>query len=166
MRRSHLVLVVLAVGSTARAEPIKPKSGAALCGALAPSDFKAAGVDNAGKPTTNISDAGASAYCVYAGKSSATGGIELDVFHPAGANAKEARATLDTAVGEQGSTLKPLKIAGTDSALWSAKAVSGGPPYAVIAVQRATLVFVIGIPTGKDAEAQLRKLAELVLKRL
>jgi len=167
MRRSRLAWILLTIASTAAAEPsIKAKSGAALCGALTPADFKAAGVAKADKPSANVQDSGASAYCVYAGKSSATGGIELDVFHPAGANAKEAKATLDTAVGEASSTLAPIKIAGADEALWSAKAVSGGPPFATIAVRRATLVFVLGIPTGKDAEAQVRKLVELVLKRL
>ena len=167
MRAKRLAWILLAFASIAHAEPpIKPKSGATLCGALTPADFKAAGVAGAGKPTANIQDGGASAYCVYAGKSSATGGIELDVFHPAGADAKEAKATLDTAVGEGSSPMTPIKIAGVDEALWSAKAVSGGPPFATIAVRRATLVFVIGIPTSKDAEGQLRKLVDLVLKRL
>ena len=101
MRRRHLAWILVANASAAHAEPsIKPKSGAALCTALTPADFKSVGVANADKPKPNVSDGGASAYCVYGGKSSATGGIELDVFHPAGANAKEAKATLDTAVGE------------------------------------------------------------------
>ena len=160
-------LVLLALASAARADVIKPKSGAALCGALAPEDFKAAGVAmKADKPTANVSDQGASAYCVFAGKSSATGGIELDVFHPAGGNAKEAKATFDTAVGEGSSAMKPIKIDGTDEAVWNPKAVSGGPEFAAIAVRRGTLVFVVGIPTSKDAEAQIRKLVGLVLKRL
>ena len=162
-----LVVGLLGVASVAFAEPtIKPKSGAALCGALAPTDFKAAGVANADKPTANISDGGASAYCVYAGKSAATGGIELDVFHPAGGNAKEAKATFDTAVGEGSSPVKPFKLAGVDEAQWNAEAVSGGPKFATLAVRRGTLVFVLGIPAHKDSEAQLRKLALLVLARL
>jgi hypothetical protein len=144
--------------------PIAPKSGAALC-ALAPADFAAAGVQNAGKPNANVQEAGASAYCVYAGKSAATGGIELDVFYPAGANAKEAKATFDTAVGEGSSPMKPIKIAGTDEAVWSDNAKSGGPAFATIAVRKGTLVFVLGLPTSKNAQSQLTKLAELVLKR-
>jgi hypothetical protein len=151
------VLVLLAA--------IAPKSGATLC-ALTAADFTAAGVAGAGKPTANVQEDGASAYCVYAGKSSATGGIELDVFYPAGANANDAKATFETAIGEAGSGLAPLKLAGTDEARWSPKAVSGGPPFATLAVRRGTLVFVLGFPTGKNAQAQLTKLAELVLKRL
>ena len=86
----HLVVTLLVAA-------IAPKSGAAMC-ALTPADFQAAGVAGAGKPTANVQDAGAGAYCVYAGKSSATGGIELDVFYPAGANAGEVKATYVTAM--------------------------------------------------------------------
>ena len=144
---------------------IAPKSGAALC-ALAAGDFQAAGVQGATKPSANVQEGGASTYCAYAGKSAATGGIELDVFYPAGANAAETKATYETAIGEGGSPLAALKLAGSDEARWSANAVSGGPPFATIAVRRGNLVFVLGIPTSKSAQAQLTKLAELVLKRL
>src|SRR5262245_58595997 len=122
------------------AAAIAPKAGAAMC-ALTPSDFQAAGVANAAKPTANVNEGGASAYCVYAGKSSATGGIELDVFYPAGANATESKATYETAIGEGSSDLKPIKLAGADEARWSASAVSGGPPFASIAVRKGNLVF-------------------------
>src|SRR5215813_14095300 len=121
---SHVLLLVL-LGA------IAPKSGPALC-ALTPADFQAAGVSGASKPTANVEDGGASAYCVYAGKSSATGGIELDVFHPAGADGREAKATFDTAVGEATSAMKPFKIAGTDEALWNPEAVSGGAKFATL----------------------------------
>jgi hypothetical protein len=143
---------------------IAPKSGAALC-ALTAADFQSAGVKAAGKPTANVQEAGASAYCVYAGKSAATGGVELDVFFPAGANVNEAKATLETAIGESSAGLQPIKIAGADEARWSPNAVSGGPPFATLAVRRGTLVFTLGIPAGKNAQAQLTKLAQLVLQR-
>ena len=87
-------------------------------------DNRNAGVANTGKPTANVQDAGAGTYSVYAGKSSATGGVELDVFYP-----------------------------------------PGGPPFATIAVRRGSLVFVLGIPASKNAQAQLTKLAGIVLKR-
>src|SRR5215813_12264039 len=97
-RMLHLLFVFLA--------PIAPKSGAALC-ALAPADFQAAGVSGAEKPKANVSDAGASAYCSYAGKSVATGGIELDVFYPAD------DGTFQTAVDESSAgAARPIKIAG------------------------------------------------------
>jgi hypothetical protein len=144
---------------------VAPKTGPAMC-ALGPGDFQSAGVANAAKPNVNVQDGGASVYCVYAGKSSATGGIELDVFYPAGANAAEVKATYETAIGEGTNGLQPLKLAGADEARWSANAVSGGPPYASIAVRRKSLVFVLGLPTSKNAEVQLTKLASLLLKRL
>jgi hypothetical protein len=143
---------------------IAPKTGPALC-ALTPADFQNAGVPGASKPTANVQDAGASAYCVYAGKSSATGGIELDVFFPAGANAEEAKATFQTATGEGGLSGKPVKIAGADEAVWSPNALSGGAPFASIAVRKGTLVFTLGFPTSKNAQAQLTKLAEVVMGR-
>jgi hypothetical protein len=143
---------------------IAPKSGPALC-ALTPADFQAAGVTGAAKPKANVQDAGAGAYCVYAGKSGATGGIELDVFYPAGANATEVQATYVTAIGEGGDPLKPIKLDGADEARWAPAAVSGGPPFATIAVRRGQLVFLLSFPSGKNAQAQLTKLAAIVLKR-
>src|SRR5262249_14076035 len=70
------------------------------------------------------------------------------------------------ALGEAGAAGKPIKIAGADEARWAPDAVSGGPAYAMIGVRRGALVFVLGIPTGKNAQAPLTKLAELVLTRL
>ncbi len=145
---------------------IAPKSGAALCGALTVADFQGAGLAQAAPPSVNLIDGGAGAYCVYSGKSAATGGIELDVFYPAGTNPAEAKATEETAAGETtGSALAPIPLAGADSARWSPKAVSGGPPFATLVVRRGTLVFVLGIPAGPNAQAQLLKLAALSLKR-
>jgi hypothetical protein len=158
-------LLVLSV-STAQAGPqIAPKSGAAMCGGLSIADFQSVGIQTVSLPKANVQDNGASAYCVYAGKSSATGGLELDVFYPAGANPTEVKATEETAIGESSSVLKAIQIAGTDDARWSPNAVSGGPPFATITVQRANLVFVLGIPAGKNAQAQLLKLTDIVLKR-
>jgi hypothetical protein len=145
---------------------IAPKSGAAMC-ALTAADFKAAGVAGAAaKPTANIQDAGAGVSCVYAGKSAATGGIELDVFNPAGSNRDEVMVSYVNALGEAGAAGKPIKLAGADEARWAPDAVSGGPAYALIGVRRGTLIFVLGIPTSKNAQAQLTKLATLVLARL
>ena len=151
-------MMVLAAGQ------IKPKSGAAMC-ALTPADFQAAGVASASKPSANVQDGGASVYCVYAGKSSATGGIELDVFHPAGASVADAQETLKLAIAEGASGMKPITIPGADEAQWSATAKSGGPAFASMAVRRGTLVFVIGVPTSAAAQTQLTKLAALVLQR-
>src|SRR5262249_57641265 len=72
--------------------PIPPRSGASMC-VLTPADFQGAGVPTAAKPTANVQDGGGSVYCVYAGKSAATGGIELDVFYPAASTVSEPPAT-------------------------------------------------------------------------
>jgi hypothetical protein len=139
--------------------------GEALC-VLSPNDFAEAGVRNASKPSANVQDGGASVYCGYAGKSAATGGIELDVFSPAGASPAEIKDTYQTAIGESSGVMAPIHIEGADEARWSAHAVSGGPPFATIAVRRGDLVFVLGIPAHKDAQTQLTSLSGLVLKRL
>src|SRR5260221_5764982 len=160
MRLAVIATLVLAPLVAAADAPAKPKSGAAMC-VLTPADFKAAGITNADKPKANISDGGASAYCVYAGKSSATGGIELDVFSPS-----EPDSTIDTASGEITATWKPIKIGNADAAKWSPNAKSGGPEFAVVIGKRKSMVFVLGIPAHKDAQARLTKLVGLVLDRL
>ena len=160
-----MYFVLLTGAALAFAAGIAPKSGAAMCAALTPADFQSVGIANAAKPTANVSDGGASAYCVYAGKSGATGGIELDVFHPAGASAAEARDTFKTAASEGVTGMKPIAIAGADEASWSANAVSGGKPFATITVRRGTLVFSLSFPASANAQAQLTKLASVVLTR-
>src|SRR4030095_2722110 len=166
MKRFHFILLVLSLSlvSTAHAG-IPPKSGSVLCQGLVPADFANVGILNASIPKINVSDGGASPYCVYAAKSGATGGIELDVFYPAGATPAEVKATEETAIGEASSVLKPVSIAGTDDPQWSSNAVSGGPPFAILVVRRSNLVFVLGIPAGPKAQDQLLKLADIVLKR-
>jgi hypothetical protein len=145
---------------------IAPKSGTAMCRALGAADFGGVGIRTRAAPAANVADNGASVYCVYSGKSAATGGIELDIFYPAGASANEVRATMETAAGELSSELAPIDIAGADEARWSASAKSGGPAFATILVRRANLVFTLGIPSRTDARAQLQKLAALVLQRM
>jgi hypothetical protein len=153
-----------APGQQAARNAPRPK-GDALC-VLTPADFATAGVAKASKPSANVQDGGVSAYCVYAGKSAATGGIELDVFSPAGATPADVKETYKTAVGESSTELTPLRIEGADEARWAAHAVSGGPPFATIAIRRGDLVFVLSIPAHKDAQTQLTSLSLLVLKRL
>src|SRR5690348_11974950 len=113
---------------------IAPKSGAAMC-ALTAADFKAVGVAGAAsRPAANVQDAGATTSCVYAGKSAASGGIELDVFNPAGSNRDGVMVAYVNAMGEAGAAGKPIKLAGADEARWAPDAVSGGPAYALIGV--------------------------------
>ena len=152
-------MVVLASGTK-----IAPKSGAAMC-ALTPTDFQGVGITSTAKPSANVQDGGASVYCVYAGKSLATGGIELDVFNPSGSSVADAKETFRIAMAEGVSGLKPIGIAGADEAQWSAATTSGGPAFASIAIRRGMLVFVLGVPTSANAQMQLTKLAALVLDR-
>jgi hypothetical protein len=152
------------IAALAGGPPIPPKSGATMC-ALTPADFQGVGITSAAKPSANVQDGGASVYCVYAGKSSATGGIELDVFNPAGPSVADAKETFRTGIAEGSSGMQPIKIGGADEAQWSAAARSGGPPFATLAVRRGTLVFILGIPTSANAETQLTRLAALVLQR-
>lgn len=147
------------------AAAISPKTGAAMCGALTPADFQAVGINAAGKPTANVQDGGASVYCVYAGKSAATGGVELDVFNPAGTSVSEAKETFKTSIEEGGATMKPIAIAGSDEAVWSPSLKSGGPAFANATVRRGTLVFSLSVPAGSNVQAQLTKLAGIVLQR-
>src|SRR4030095_5625870 len=139
MKRYHFILAALilslAMASTAHAG-IPPKSGSILCQGLVPADFANVGISNASIPKINVGDGGASAYCTYAGKSSATGGIELDVFYPAGGTPAEAKATLETANGESGGGQKPIAVPGADDASWAPNAVSGGPPFATLSARR------------------------------
>jgi hypothetical protein len=142
-----------------------PKSGAAMC-VLTAADLAAAGIASNPKPNPNVNDAGASVYCAYTKNSGAFGGVELDVFNPAGASVADARDTLKTATSEGHPAPTPIAIAGADEALWSPNMASGSVPFATIAVRRGTLVFVLSIPEHKDSKAQLTKLAGLVLQRL
>jgi hypothetical protein len=143
------------------------KSGAAMC-VLTASDFTAAGVQAPmqPKPAPNVSDAGASVYCAYTKNSGAFGGVELDVFNPAGATVADAKDTLKTATSEGHPAPTAIAVAGADEALWSPNMASGSIPFATIAVRRGTLVFVLSIPEHKDSKTQLTKLAALVLQRL
>jgi hypothetical protein len=127
-----------------------------LCGLLSPSDFQAAGVTGAKAPTRN--GTGNDAYCVYAGKSSATGGIELDVF--IAPDEKEAKATYAEVRGAPG---KAAALAGADQA--EVSQLRGPPAYTAISVRKGRLVFGLGVPaTAKSQEAVLA-LARLVLQR-
>lgn len=149
--------------------PITRNAGAAMCAALAPDDFASVGVKGAAKPTANVSDP-SGAYCVYAGKSSATGGIEFDVFYPAGSTPADIKSTIDTMLGESGGTIgtgayKKIQLNGADEAYLGTALVSGGPPFASIIVRRGDLAFDIGIPASPQARDQLLKLAAIALKR-
>ncbi len=134
-------------------------AGGDVCALLGPGDFATVGLSGAGAPTRNPDTEGA--YCVYAGKSGGTGGLELDAFVTTDAADADGvwqnvRSFLDTGNG------KALLPGPDDVAIDTA---IDTPPYAAIAVRKGRLVFGISIPTGTRAADQLVALAKLVLDR-
>lgn len=136
-------------------------AGDDLCGLLGPGDFGAVGVSGTGKPTENNAD-NSNVYCVYAGKSAGTGGVEFDAF------------LADTAADSQGAfdaaSAPMLDFEGAGKAAFpdadGAKLrtdIPGG--YAGITIWKGKLVFDIGIPTTAQSKDQLIALAKLVLQR-
>jgi hypothetical protein len=136
-------------------------AGADLCGLLGPGDFAAAGVSGAGKPTENNQDP-SNVYCVYAGKSAGTGGIEFDAF--LAGSAADSKASYDAVAAPM------LDFAGEGKAAFpdadGAVVRNDIPgPYAGIAIWKGKLVFDIGIPTTATSKVELIALAKLVLQR-
>lgn len=128
----------------------------AVCPWLTPDDFARFGVDGAGTPTDNP-DGPDNHYCVYAGRSGATGGIELDVFF--GPDVATAKDTYTTATGE-GPGGRPATGFPFDQ---SSFAVDGEVAY--LTVRQDTLVIALAIPNDTNAEAGLVELAKLVIQR-
>jgi len=121
-------------------------------------------VDGTSGPTENNLD-DSDVYCVFAGTSAATGGVEFDAF--LAQSPGDAQATYQTMIGELGGDPEAGKAAGAaafpdaDGATIVADADGG----AVIAIWQGPLVFDIGIPQGDQATAKLTALAALVLER-
>lgn len=142
-------------------------SGDKMC-VLTQADFRAAGLVVNAKPDVNVQDDGASAYCVYSGKSGATGGAELDVFYPAGGSAADVAQTFKTVVAsDPGARYDPMKLAAADESIVSLNVPqSGYKPFASDVVRRGDLVFTISLPSSRSAKAQLARLSAIVLQRL
>ena len=142
-------------------------SGAQMC-VLTQHDFQTFGTVVEAKPTVNLDDNGASAYCVYRGKSGATGGVELDVFYPAGSNADEIANTWKATLGsDPGTQYEPEHVPGTDESAFSLNVPQPGHvPFAANAVRRGDLIFTISLPSSPVAKTELLKLSQVVLSRL
>jgi hypothetical protein len=130
-----------------------------LCDLLGPGDFEIAGVAGAGIPEVT-SDGPGSAYCVYAGDSGATGGIELDAFVD-----EDPEALYETIRAEGAEALAALTVPGAEQAEgW--EGVAGDPArFARILVRSGKLVFAIAAPGGDGMDAKLAALAALVVSR-
>ena len=145
--------------STASTEPpVASASGVPtdLCELLRPEDFAAAGVDGAGEPEATTDGTGSS-YCVYAGESGATGGIELDVFP--NADEASARETFETATAE-GPAGKPASTGGFSD---SSFAIDGDVAY--LTVRQGLLVLSLAAPNDINTETGLVTLAQLAIQR-
>ncbi len=138
------------------------QAGGDLCDLLGPGDFGAVGVAGAGAPKENPS--GNAAYCIYAGLSAASGGIELDAFVLGSAD------EASTDFGEVGLyALDPAAV----TALGAAKAGyypdqpgnDPGTTFDELRFLKGRIWFVLSIPSSSQAEDQLLALAKLVLER-
>ncbi len=142
-------------------------AGGDQCGMLTQADWAAAGVTDATTFTENNSPPDGY-YCVYRGKSSATGGIEMDVF--ISPTAADSGSALDEMFGEYpASSIQDVSIPGADKAQLHLPTSDGGGDPALIGVEAGKLAFGIGMGSSlADAAAngeRLRQLAALVVAR-
>lgn len=138
-----------------------------LCKLLGPGDLTAAGVSGAGGPTENNQPPDAY-YCVYRGASSATGGIELDVF--LSDTEADAHDVFPDMFGEYlAANVKTVSVSGADEARIVLPSAEGSTDPALIGVRKGKLTFGLGVGTPfKDADqaaAQIQQLAGLILQR-
>ena len=135
-------------------------AGDDLCKLLGPGDFAAVGVSGTGPASENNQD-NSNVYCVYAGKSAGTGGVEFDAFL---ADTKANSRPPSTPWPRRCSTSRAGQAAFPDAD--GAKLRTDIPDgYAGIAIWKGKLAFDIGIPTTDQAKDQLIALAKLVLQR-
>lgn len=140
-------------------------TAADLAKALGPGDFAAAGISGARTGNVNSTEPG-SVYVVYAGKSSATGGIEYDAFvSGTESDAQGTYATVMEGMLDSTSMGKRDLPTADDAAMRLDNPIDSGGTYASVAVRKGLLVFDIGIPSTATAEAQLTALATFVLAR-
>ena len=136
-------------------------AGADLCGLLGPGDFAAVGVQGTGRPSENNPDPN-NAYCVYAGKSAGTGGVEFDAF--LAASKADSQASYEAASAPMLDFANDGKTAFPDADGAAIRQDIPGP-YAEIAIWKGRLVFDIGIPPSNASKDQLISLAKVVLLR-
>jgi hypothetical protein len=144
-------------------------AGGDLCKLLGPGDFAAVGVTDASGPTENPTDP-LNNYCVYRGKSSATGGIEFDVS--VSKTAADAQGVFPSMFGEGeflASDISNVELSGADEARLGLPSAETSTDPAVIGVRKGKLTFGIGmgVPFAdvRHAGDQLKQLAALVLQR-
>jgi hypothetical protein len=154
--------------SPVAASPVAVSPGALptsdqLAALLGPDDFTAAGVPGAAAPSVNPGDPG-SAYIVYAGPSSAGGGIELDVFVY---ETLEDAASLVFDPGIFALDEASKQTLGAERATFMAEQATndGTGTFDTLWAQKGRLAFALGIPTTDTSRDQLLALGRLVLER-
>jgi hypothetical protein len=125
-----------------------------LCALLSADDWAQFGYVTADSPTVDTDGAG-SAYCVYAGQSGGTGGLELDAFVDVAL--QDAVETQETILDE-GPDMEPIDLPGADAAF-----IGDEGDVAGIVVRTGRFTFTIALPSGDDAEEQLKTLANEVI---
>jgi hypothetical protein len=129
-----------------------------LCALLTPLDWSQFQFSNATQPRVN-SDAPGDAYCVYAGQSGSSGGLELDSF--VSASVADAQGTFNTMAGDMAGA-ETVDLPGADEALISPN-IDG--TFGAIAVRAGRFAYTISLPTSDSARVQLETLARLVISR-
>src|SRR4051812_45522 len=95
-------------------------TGAKMCEALSAADFKAMGLSpDPSPPRPPNSTEAVSAYCTYTKLWVREGGLELDIFGDPAAPDSEARATVETILGDAGARLSPAGYPSVDESLIS-----------------------------------------------
>jgi len=130
-----------------------------LCGLLTANDWATVNLSQATNQPSINSDGPNDAYCVYNGKSGATGGLEFDAFIDQSTN--DATGTFNTMAGELPGG-QSVDLPGVDAALINPN-VDG--TYGVIIVRNGRFSYSISLPTSSGAQTQLETLASLVLTR-
>ncbi len=146
---------------------VVPKgSGARMC-VLMPADFRAVKL-NVSAPSAHVDDNGRSVYCVYGTHVGASGGVELDVFYPAGDTPQEVGQTFKTTLeSDPSAQYQPEGVPWAEASFVALDIRERGqPPFAANAVMRKDLVFSISLPMSHVARAQLLQLSGIVIKRL
>jgi hypothetical protein len=136
-------------------------AGDDLCGLLGPGDFAAAGVPGTTTAKENNTDNN-DVYCVFTGKSAATGGVEFDAFLAASSSDSSASYTEVSGSFVDAAGVAKAAFPDADGAALQTDTAEG---FAGIAIWKGKLVFDIGIPTSAAAKDQLVTLAKLVLQR-
>jgi hypothetical protein len=171
--RLHLtiasVALCAALGQPAAAGPVPAGTGKTMCSALNTSDFTSVGIQGTTGPQANVIHPTA-AYCVYAGNSGASGGVEFDVFYPAGATPAAVKAHEHTLMMETGGSVgegaySTISMPGVDAAHLGTDMHTGKAPFDSIVVRKGNLILIITIPATAQAPSQLRKLATIALRR-